>query len=288
MLARLEEVMLTERPDWVIVRGDTNSTLAGALAASKLGIPLAHVEAGARSFGGTCPRRSTGSWPTTSRMCCSASRPAPWRTWPRRASPEGFTTSAMSCTTPFSSIFRLPEAKSTIAGSLGLTEKGYLFATVHRAANTDDPERLRNIVDALNGLDEPLCSPCIPGPARRSKPIAGTRPNVRAIEPVGYLDMLALEDGARLILTDSGGVTREAYFLGVPCVSLREESEHVDTVRHGWNTLAGADPVRIARAARIFSANGSRPPVFGDGSAAQKIVSLIIAGPLPSRPIAAA
>jgi UDP-GlcNAc3NAcA epimerase len=134
-------------------------------------------------------------------------------------------------------------------------------------------------VDALNATDETVIFPVHPRTRKALDAQQLTfRPNVRAIDPVGYLDMLALEEGARTIVTDSGGVTREAYFLGIPCVTLREETEHVETVAHGWNVLAGADSERIVNAVRNLAPEGPRPAVFGDGNAARKIVDILEKG----------
>lgn len=276
MLAKLEEVMLAEQPDWVIVRGDTNSTVAGALAASKLGIPLAHVESGARSFRRDMPEeinRVVTDHISDMLFCIAPSAV-------ENLAAEGITMNVHYVgDVMYDAVLQyLPVArcKSKIFDQLRLSKKGYLLVTVHRAANTDNPENLRSIVSALNSLDETIVFPVHP---RTRKAIADLdlrfRAHVMAIEPVSYLDMLALEDGARVILTDSGGVTREAYSLGVPCVTLRDETEHVETVQYGWNVLAGADPGRVTAAVRDFPGAHSRPRLFGDGTAARNIVRLL-------------
>jgi UDP-N-acetylglucosamine 2-epimerase len=156
-----------------------------------------------------------------------------------------------------------------------LPDKGYLLVTVHRAANTDDPARLRAIVAALNALDEPVIFPV--HPRTRAALAAGLplRPHVRAIDPVGPLDMLRLEQGARLILTDSGGVQKEAYWLAVPCLTLRDETEWVETVAHGWNVLVGTDPARIIAAVATFAPPGTPPPLYGTGHAAEAIAAIL-------------
>jgi UDP-GlcNAc3NAcA epimerase len=276
MLGRLEEVLLVERPDWVVVRGDTNSTLAGALAASKLGIPLVHVEAGARSFDRSMPEeinRLVADRVANLLFCISPSAVVNLRT-------EGSVQNVHYVgDVMLDAVQRsLPIARETsnIHHRLGVNRGDYVLATIHRAANTDNPDNLRSIVHALSAVDEAIVFPVHP---RTRKALDAQHlslgPCVRAIEPVGYLDMLALEEGARTIVTDSGGVTREAYFLGIPCVTLREETEHVETVTYGWNTLVGAHPERIRRAIRDFQPIGPRPPVFGDGDAASKIVEIL-------------
>jgi len=159
---------------------------------------------------------------------------------------------------------------------LGLSPGRYALVTVHRAANTDDLKALERILDALALLDEPAVFPMHPRArlALMSSDLE-TPPNVRAIEPVGYLEMLALERGARAVLTDSGGVQKEAYLLGVPCVTLREETEWPETLVDGWNVLAGSEPQRIAAAAHRPRPAGEPPRVFGDGKAAQRMVELL-------------
>jgi UDP-GlcNAc3NAcA epimerase len=163
--------------------------------------------------------------------------------------------------------------RTAVLSHLGVSRQGYVLATVHRAANTDDPETLMSIASALNALDEPVVFPVHPR-AREAIGKLGVsfRAHVKAIEPVGYLDMLMLETCARVILTDSGGVTREAYFLGVPCVTLRLQTEHVETIELGWNTLVGTESDHIIETVKHFRPSGPHPPIYGDGNAAQRIV----------------
>ena len=273
MLERLEAVIQREAPDCVVIYGDTNSTLAGALAAAKLAIPVAHVEAGLRSHVRDMPeeinrivadRLSTFLFAPTQNAVDNLTR-------------EGIT-SGVSLTGDIMCDALLQHApiaaaKSRVISDLALTRGGYVLATVHRAANTDDPHRLADIIDALALLHEPVVLPMHP---RTRAALMGTdievEPPVRIIDPVGYLDMLALEQGARMVLTDSGGVQKEAYLLGVPCVTLRDETEWIETLEGGWNVLAGSDTERILAAARRPHPAGDPPPVFGDGHAAEKMV----------------
>lgn len=276
MLCRLEEVMLSEQPDWVIVRGDTNSTLAGALAASKLQIPLAHIESGARSFTRAMPEeinRIVADHVADMLFCIAPSAIT-------NLAAEGISHRVhyVGDVMYDATLCYLPIARQTsrVTAQLGIKHKDYFLATVHRAANTDDHFSLRQIVAAFNAIDVPIVFPVHPRTRKaldRLKLTLG--PHVRVIEPVGYLDMLALEDGAQVILTDSGGVTREAYFLGIPCITLREETEHVETVEHGWNVLAGSDAERILSAVAHFRPTGSRPAIYGDGTAAEKIIAIL-------------
>lgn len=276
MLLRLEEVILREQPDLVLVRGDTNSTLAGALVAAKLGVRVAHVEAGARSFRRDMPEeinRLVADRLADLLFCIAPSAVG-------NLAAEGITSGVHYVgDVMYDALLRyrpIAESRSTILARHGLSPKRYVLATVHRASNTDDAVNLRNIVAAFNDIEEIVVFPVHPRTRKALASLGLTfHPNVRAIEPVGYLDMLALESGARIIVTDSGGVTREAYFLGVPCITLRDETEHVETVECGWNTLVGTNPERILNAVRAFRADRPRPPIFGDGTAARKIVSIL-------------
>ncbi|MFZ0801995.1 MAG: UDP-N-acetylglucosamine 2-epimerase, partial [Terriglobales bacterium] len=170
----------------------------------------------------------------------------------------------------------LSSKPSEILGRLGLTKQRYLLATVHRSENTDDLAKLSEILDAFHSLDEPVVFPVHPR-ARQVIERADRPPNsrVKLIDPVGYLDMVTLSEAARLILTDSGGLQKEAYWLGVPCLTLRDETEWVETVEAGWNTLLGADKESIVGAVRSFSPGCPRPALYGDGFAAVNCVNLI-------------
>ncbi len=190
--------------------------------------------------------------------------------------------------TMFDAVLRFGELarlRSTILGQLGLSPGGYLLATVHRAYNTDDPERLAELVCTLGQLGEPVVFPVHPRTRRRLEDLGGDRRLAgrtgwaRLIDPVSYLDMLILEENARVILTDSGGMQKEAFFLGVPCLTLRPETEWVETVAAGWNTIVGTEPAAIIRAAASIRRPPTRPPgIFGDGNAAGRIVAALEAG----------
>jgi UDP-N-acetylglucosamine 2-epimerase len=163
-----------------------------------------------------------------------------------------------------------------ILAALGLRKNSYLLTTVHRSENTDDVRQLARIVEALNAVEEPLVFPIHP---RARKVLASAQislgSHVQLIDPVGYVDMIALASSARLIMTDSGGLQKEAYWLGVPCVTLRQETEWVETVDAGWNTLVGANSSAITNAVRKFVPSASRPPLYGDGEAAASCVALL-------------
>ena len=283
MLKGVEEVLLAERPDYLLVYGDTNSTLAGALAASKLCVPVAHVEAGLRSFNRSMPEEINRivADHLSSLMLC------PSDTAIKNLCAEGISQHAHLVGDVMLDVLnwakqRLLTRPTKIFQQLGLTNREYLLATMHRSENTDDSARLSQIVTALNLLHQPVIFPVHP---RARKVIADSHcqleGHVRLIDPIGYLDMVALTSGARVILTDSGGLQKEAYWLGVPCVTMRKETEWVETVKEGWNTLVGSDTEKIVEAVESFVPSGSRPSLYGDGFAAARCVELL---DKPSRP----
>ena len=277
MLRGIEEVLLSKPPDWVIIYGDTNSTLAGALAASKLHIPVAHVEAGLRSFNRRMPEeinRVVSDHLSDLLLCPSSTAVA-------NLTAEGITRKVHLVGDVMLDVLNWAKQRADgkpmeVLKRLGLSEREYLIATVHRSENTDDLERLTGILNALNALDEPVIFPVHP---RARKAITGgvcrLQPHVRLIDPLGYFEMLAVTSSARLILTDSGGLQKEAYWLGVPCITLRDETEWVETVEIGWNTLVGTDCGRIVQAVRSFTPRASRAPLYGDGRVAAKCVGLL-------------
>jgi len=287
MLAAIEKVLLEQRPDWVLVYGDTNSTLAGTLAAAKLHIPIAHVEAGLRSFNRRMPEeinRVVADHLSHLLFCPSETARANLKA-------EGITKGVelvgdvMADAVLFA---KEKTAQSSILKDLGLDPKGYLLATVHRAENADDPERLTNILSAFSQIDEPIVFPVHPRTRQRMIEFGLLNPqsqirNPKLIDPVGYLEMIALEKSARIILTDSGGMQKEAYWLGVPCITLRDETEWVETVGAGWNVLTGADFQKILQAVQSFRPFSEHPPLYGDGYAALGIVRRIMLTLAPQR-----
>lgn len=286
MLDAIEKVLVAERPDWVLVYGDTNSTLAGALAAAKLHVPVAHVEAGLRSFNRRMPEE-------VNRVLtdhCSDLLFAPTTTAVEHLRREGIPEERIDLVgdVMFDVALKfgdLARARSTALRDLGLHEGGYVLATIHRAENTDSPARLRAIVGGLARIADsmPVVLPLHP----RTKAVlerdglAAAMGKVQVTAPLGYLDMVMLEKSARCIATDSGGVQKEAYFHSVPCVTLRDETEWVELVQSGWNRLvAPIDPSLIASA--VLEAASSRPrgekTLYGDGHAAEKIVARLARG----------
>jgi UDP-GlcNAc3NAcA epimerase len=275
MLIRLEEILQAELPDAVLIYGDTNSTLAGALAACKLRIPVAHVEAGLRSFNREMPEEHNRVLADhcADRLFC------PTQTAVAHLASEGITQGVyLVGDTMYDALLQfapIARAQSQILTLRNLYPKGYLLATLHRPYNTDNPEQLAAILAALDALDEPVVLPIHPRTRQRLAAFNLRPPsaNLQLIDPVGYLDMLMLEQNARLILTDSGGIQKEAYLLAVPCVTLRPETEWVETVAAGWNRLAWNDPAAIIDAARRPWPSDPPAPVFGDGHAAERILA---------------
>ena len=280
MLSAVEKILLAERPDAVLVYGDTNSTLAGALAAVKLHIPVAHVEAGLRSFNMAMPEE-------INRILTD--RISNWLFTPTEIAAQHLRREGIADEriipvgdVMFDVARRYGErvhAEGRVLAQLGLKPKDYVLATIHRAENTDHPERLAALVDALEVTARtlPVVWPMHPrarGVLEESGRLGQLAHGVHVIEPVGYLDMVQLEKYATVIATDSGGVQKEAFFYQVPCVTLRDETEWVELVSAGWNRLAPpTDGAALARA--ITSAAGSvgkavRP--YGEGDAAEKIV----------------
>jgi UDP-GlcNAc3NAcA epimerase len=280
MLIEIERVFDAIKPDFVLVYGDTNSTLAGALAAAKAGIPLAHVEAGLRSYNRAMPEeinRVLTDHVSTLLFC-------PTDAAVDNLSKEGITSGVhLVGDVMYDAILHNLEVarrKSNALEKLGLQKDGYALATIHRAANTDDKERMRSILDGLGRLPDAVVFPVHPRTRKMMQEwglSAGS--NIRLLEPVGYFDMLVLQENSTCILTDSGGVQKEAYLLGVRCITLREETEWVETVAAGWNQLVGADTQKIETAYETWHPQGGRAPLYGDGHSAEQICDILASFP---------
>jgi UDP-GlcNAc3NAcA epimerase len=280
MLVEVERVLQSEKPDAVLVYGDTNSTLAGALAAVKLHIPVAHVEAGLRSFNMAMPEE-------VNRILTD--RVSHWLFTPTEAAQAHLRSEGVGedRIIPVGDVMydvalrhgARVNADGGVVGALGLTQGGYVLATVHRAENTDHAGRLAVIVDALEAVAAsfPVVWPLHPrtrGLLERSGRLARLASGVRVIEPVGYLEMVQLEKHAAVIATDSGGVQKEAFFYHIPCVTLRDETEWVELVEAGWNRLSppqsSSDVSAAVRAA--IGTRGAAVTPYGTGDAAVRIV----------------
>ncbi len=293
MLERLEPVLEKEKPDGVVVYGDTNSTLAGALAAAKLNIPVVHVEAGLRSYVRSMPEeinRVVTDHLSTYLFC-------PTKQAVENLAKEGIKPGAGKMVRNVGDVMydsilyysKMAEKKSTVLKDLGLftpnselPSPNYYLVTLHRAENTDDPKKLKSILRALNeiGREVPVILPLHP----RTKKMIQTfcllscSRSIKLIDPVSYFDMLSLERQAKAILTDSGGVQKEAYWFEVPCFTLREETEWIETVRSGWNVLVGTSTNRIMKA--VDSLSRRKPSskwkgIFGGGRASWRIVQAL-------------
>jgi UDP-GlcNAc3NAcA epimerase len=265
----IEAAVGREAPDWVLVYGDTNSTLAGAEAAG--GVPVAHVEAGLRSGDLSMPeeRNRIAVDRVGALLLCPDERSRETLLGegvPGRIEVVGDVMADVS--------YRLaPVARerSQILERLGVEPGAYLVSTIHREANVR-PERLARILDGLGRTGEPVVFPAHP---RTRSRLAGVPPNVRVIEPLGYLDMAALSSQARVVVTDSGGLQKEAYWYGVPCVTARPSTEWVDTVAAGANVLVDDDPERLAAAVADAEMPAERPALYGDGNASPRIAAAL-------------
>ena len=276
MLPAIESVVLEQRPDCLLVYGDTNSTLAGALVGAKLHVPVVHVEAGLRSYDRRMPEevnRVVADHLSTLLLC-------PTETAVRNLAKEGLTKGVAVTGDVMLDAFlqhaKIARESAETVSSLGLSKGGYALVTVHRAENVDDPAVLARVIRGVNESRRRAVFPVHPR-TRKALATADIQPaeNVRLIDPVGYLEMLVLEEGAGVIVTDSGGVQKEAYFAGRPCVTLRETTEWTETVAAGWNVLVGSNPEEIARAIREFRPDGARPNLFGDGHASERVVEAL-------------
>ena len=276
MQARILEPLRKERPDWVLVYGDTNSTLAGALAAAELALPLGHVEAGLRSGDLSMPeeRNRIETDRLAQLLLCPDERSR------AQLATEGVAGRAEVVGDVMADLcFRLtPVAleRSDALDRLDLEPGGFVLLTIHREANVE-PGRLARIADGIRRLEEPVVFPAHPRTrttlAEHGIELGG---RVRLLEPVGYLDLTALAAQARVIVTDSGGLQKEAYWHGVPCVTLRPSTEWADTVRVGANVLVDDDPERIAAAVASARMPVERPQLYGDGRAAQRIAEALV------------
>ena len=277
MLEAIEKVLVKESPDAVIVYGDTNSTVAGALAAAKLHIPVAHVEAGLRSFNRDMPEEINRVVADHLSKWCFC----PSQVSVRQLAAEGIVDGVFDVGDIMADSVRmfLPRAAeaSRILETTGVSPKRFALATIHRPANTDSEASMRTILGALARLDVPVVLPLHPrtrGALGRYGMLEwlGSQKNIVAVSPLGYLDMLQLQSNAAFIVTDSGGVQKEAYYVGTPCLTVRGETEWVETVESGWNRLLDVDEGEIVEAAKSVSAPADRPALYGDGFAARRIV----------------
>ncbi|MCX6286443.1 MAG: UDP-N-acetylglucosamine 2-epimerase (non-hydrolyzing) [Bacteroidetes bacterium] len=275
MLKGIEDVLLKEKPDHTLVYGDTNSTVAGALAATKLHIPVAHVEAGLRSFNRLMPEEINRI--VTDRI--SDILFAPTLTAINNLKNEGLEKNTVfSGDVMYDSVLFYREM--VVSGGKKYMTAGlpasYFLATIHRAENTDNPENLRNIFLAFSQIGQAVVLPVHPRTARLLKTEVSIPANVIIIDPVGYLEMLWLTMNAEKVLTDSGGLQKEAYFLGRQCITVRTETEWVETLHDNWNIVTGQDPDKILEAVRSAKPQASQRQDFGTGSSAGIIAETLL------------
>ncbi|MBT9544459.1 MAG: UDP-N-acetylglucosamine 2-epimerase (non-hydrolyzing) [Candidatus Sericytochromatia bacterium] len=281
MLEAIETLLLTEKPDYMLVYGDTNSTLAGALAASKLHIPIAHVEAGMRSFNSQMPEEINRVLVDHLSQLLFVTSEGPIALLAKEGILKG-----IHCVGDVMYDAVLAFSSRATEGDLfakwGLSTKAFGLVTLHRAENTDDPLQLQIWLDQLELLSQKLklIFPVHPRTAMAiQKSVPDWRPpQIKCIEPLGYFDMLLLQRHAALVLTDSGGMQKEALYLNTPCLTLRKETEWVETVAAGWNQLLGEHPEKLVANADVMLKTltlKTAPQLYGDGHAAEKIADLL-------------
>lgn len=280
MLIELEKLFVKIQPDVVLTFGDTNSTLAGALAASKLNLPSAHVESGLRSFNRTMPEE-------INRIVADQLAEilfVPTKSAISNLKNEGITNNVFLVgDIMYDAVlkaFEIAKKKSSIIRKLDLIGKDFMLVTIHRADNTSSKERMQNIVEGFLNANDLIVFPAHP---RTHKFLRQTgllsklekSKNILLTEPLSYFDFLILQKHAKKILTDSGGVQKEAYFFKVPCITLRDETEWIETVETGWNIIVGADKDKIISAMEGFQPTGRQKNLFGDGNSAKQIVECL-------------
>lgn len=277
MMIEIEAVLEAQKPDLVLVYGDTNSTLAGALAAVKLQIKIAHIESGLRSYNRQMPEEHNRVLTDH----CADLLFCPTQTSVDNLKKEGISTGVhLVGDTMYDAVLlyaQIAENKSNVLPALGLKPEEYLLATIHRPSNTDHPDILSSIFSTFQKVQELIVFPIHP---RTMKAIGNANikipENVKLIAPVGYLDMLVLEKSSKMILTDSGGIQKEAYFFRIPCLTLRTETEWTETVESKWNTLVGSDcNLIIHLIEKKYEPDTYIQGLYGDGNSAIKIISIL-------------
>lgn len=290
MLSGIEDILIDEKPEGLLVYGDTNSTLAGALAASKLSIPVFHIEAGLRSYNKAMPEEQNRVLTDhiSDMLFC------PTQTAVDNLKKEGITSEIVNtgdimydavvrnidiANQKYATGLWLDEIIQENGKNVKIIEKNYYLATIHRAENTDNPQKLIKIFRALNELDRPVVLPIHPRTKKIIDSLNIDVTNIIMIEPVGYLLMLYLTAHAHMVITDSGGLQKEAYFLKTPCTTLRDQTEWVETLENQWNVLSKIDieEIKVKANRSLTCLNFPQPKSFGDGNATKKIYANIIA-----------
>lgn len=276
MIEKLEDLMIRARPDWVLVYGDTDSTLAGALAASKLHIRVAHVEAGLRSFNRRMPEEINRVM--TDHIASLLF--VPTEVGRNNLLKEGIEAEKIKLVGDVmfdaTQFYKNKARKPKLPTIFDAGGDGFVLCTIHRAENTDSPERLKSIFQGLRDGGSPILLPLHPRTKAKLLESGIVIPeNIQIIEPVGYLEMIWLESNCKCVVTDSGGIQKEAYFFSKPCITIRDETEWVELVESGWNRLVGAAASKIKHALSSNPSAANTEYLYGDGSAGEKIVKII-------------
>ncbi len=278
MLIALEKALVTEKPDLVVVFGDTNSTLAGALSAAKMTLPVAHVEAGLRSYDHTMPEEINRVLTDhVSSLLFCPSDPSK-DNLKREGITEGVHVVGDVMLDALEESKVAAEKHSKILSQLDLKKGEYQLLTIHRPSNTDNKQNLKNIISAVGSSGIRTIFPAHPRTSKLMKDFGLNEhfpENITVTKPLGHMDTVWLEANAKRVLTDSGGIQKEAYLLGVPCITLRETTEWIETINTNWNTLVGADPERIRHAIAHFEPSGYRKKIFGPPGASVRIAKII-------------
>jgi UDP-N-acetylglucosamine 2-epimerase (non-hydrolysing) len=283
MLIEIEKLLIKEQPELVIVYGDTNSTVAGSLAASKLQIPVAHVEAGLRSFDRIMPEEVNRVLTDHVSKLLFCPTETAIRNLINEGIVEGVHKVGDVMVDALQYNIEIAEERSQILESVGVDPKDFMVVTVHRASNTDSIENLSSIVNAFCGVNANIVFPVHPRTQKYLRQYGlwdKLCEHVKVIPPLGYLDMLKLMSSSRKILTDSGGIQKEAYMLGVPCITMRENTEWVETVEDGWNILVGSDYNKIIEGINDFEGSDVRGSAFGNGNACESICKILLSAPI--------
>lgn len=277
MLIEIEKVLLKEKPNFVLVYGDTNSTLAGALASVKLHIPIGHVEAGLRSFDRMMPEEINRILIDHASDILFTPTKTAVENLKKESINDGVYLTGDVMYDALQHNIKIAE-KTGILIKFGVKTKEYFLATIHRQSNTDNVENLSNILAAFSEIKEKVIFPIHPRTRKFIKKYGLERKikgNLILTKPVGYLDFLWLEKNAKKILTDSGGIQKEAYILKIPCITLRENTEWVETIEDGWNILVGTNKEKIINAAINFTPSKKQSRPFGNGDASKKIKEVL-------------
>jgi len=279
MIEAIEAILLKEKPDWLVVFGDTDSTLAAAIAATKIHIPIAHIEAGLRSFNRTMPEEVNRVLTDHVSSLLFTGTLSANENLKNEGVPESCIHTCGDIMYDVAQYYKEKDNNTSILSELGLKPNQFVLATVHRAENTSTKEKMEAIVEIFSMIEAQVVLPLHPRTAKSMKDFQLSFPeNLKIIQPIGYLDMLELESHAEMILTDSGGVQKEAYFHKKPCITLREETEWVELVHAGVNFIVGLDIDRVQAAVSQIKASelDFSQNLYGDGFSADRMVDRII------------